>query len=87
MKRRYDVVHAIILLSFLVIAHFLGNAVIKGVLLFLFASVLIVNTVLKLKSKRKDKINEQIFYWVLLTLDVILAISAIVVIVSSAFGD
>ncbi len=87
MKRRYDVVHALILLSFLIIAHFLGSAVIKGVLLFLFSSVLIVNTVLKLKSKRKDKINEQIFYWVLLTLDVILAIGAMVVIISSAFGN
>ena len=87
MKRRYDVVHAFILLSFLIIAHFLGSAMIKGVLLLLFASVLIVNTVLKLKSKRKDKISEQIFYWVLLTLDVILAIGAIVVIITSAIGN
>ncbi|MDF2905075.1 MAG: hypothetical protein K0R34_396 [Herbinix sp.] len=87
MKRRYDIVHAIILLAFLVIANFVGNAVIKGVLLFLFASVLIVNTALKLRTKMKDKVSEQIFYWVLLILDVILAIGAIVVIITSAFGN
>jgi hypothetical protein len=87
MKRRYDIVHVIILLAFLVIANFVGNAVIKGVLLFLFASVLIVNTALKLRTKMKDKVSEQIFYWVLLILDVILAIGAIVVIITSAFGN
>ena len=84
MKRRYDLVHAIILLSFLVIANFLGNAVIKGVLLLLFAVVLIVNTALKLKSKRKEKIGEQIFYWVLLVLDSILAIGAVICIITAA---
>lgn len=84
MKRRYDVMHAIILVSFLVIANFVGNAVVKGVLLLLFAAVLIVNTTLKLRTKRKDKISEQIFYWVLLVLDIILVVCAIVVIATSA---
>lgn len=84
MKRRYDMMHATILISFLVIANFVGNAVVKGVLLLLFAAVLIVNTTLKLRTKRKDKISEQIFYWVLLILDVILAVGAIVVIATSA---
>ncbi len=83
MKRRYDVVHAIILLSFLVIANFLGNAVIKGVLLLLFAAVLIVNTALKLKGKRNEKIGEQIFYWILLILDIILAVGAVVCIITA----
>ncbi|MDF2486623.1 MAG: hypothetical protein K0R46_2791 [Herbinix sp.] len=87
MKRRYDIILAVILISFLAIANFVGNAVIKGVLLFLFACVLAVNTALKLKSKINDKIGEQIFYWALLILDGILAIGAIIVIVISVIGD
>ncbi len=83
MKRRYDIMHAAILLAFLVIGNFVGNAVVKGVVLLLFAAILIVNTVLKLKSKMHDKIGGQIFYWVLLILDIILAVCAIVVIVMS----
>lgn len=87
MKRRYDIVHAVILLLFLVIANFVGNAVVKGVVLLLFASVLIGNTALKLRSKKDDKLGEQIFYWILLILDIILAIGAIIVIITSAFGN
>ena len=87
MKRRYDIVHAIMLVFFLIIANFVGDAVVKGVLLLLFAAVLIVNTVLKLKAKINDKIGGQIFYWVLLILDIILAVCAIIVIVISALGN
>ncbi len=87
MKRRYDVMHAIILVTFLVIANFVGSAAVKGIVLLLFAAVLIVNTILKLKAKINDKIGEQIFYWVLLILDIILAIGAIVVIVMSALDN
>ncbi len=83
MKRRYDIIHAVILISFLMIANFVNNDIIKGVLLLLFASVLFGNTALKLISKRKDKLSEQIFYWVLLILDIILAIGAIAVIIMS----
>jgi hypothetical protein len=86
MKRRYDIMHAAILLVFLVIANFVGSAVVKGVLLLLFAAALIVNTILKLKTKMNDKIGGQIFYWVLLILDIILAVCAIVVIVMSVLG-
>lgn len=84
MKRQYDIMHATILLVFLVIANFVGNAVFKGILLLLFAAVLIVNTILKLRTKMNDKIGGQIFYWVLLILDIILAVCAIVVIIMSA---
>ena len=87
MKRRYDIVHVVILLSFLVIANFVGNAVIKGIMLFLFAAVLIVNTAFKLRLKMGDKLSEQIFYWVLLILDIILAIGAIIVIFTAMFGN
>ena len=87
MKRRYDIIHAVILLSFLFIANYIGNAVIKGVVLLLFASVLIGNTALKLKTKMGEKIGEQIFYWVLLILDMILAIGALIVIITGALGN
>jgi hypothetical protein len=79
--------HTAILLIFLVIANFVGNEVVKGVLLLMFAAVLIVNNILKLKTKMNDKIGGQIFYWVLLILDIILAVCAIVVIVISALGN
>jgi len=87
MMRRYDMIHAFILLAFLVIANVVGNAVVKGIVLLLFASVLIVNTALKLKSKMGDKLGEKIFYLVLLILDIILAIGAVVVIVMSILGN
>jgi hypothetical protein len=85
MKRSYDVLHAVLLVSFLVIANFIGNTIFKGVLLLLFSSVLIVNTALKLKIKLKmkldSKIGEKIFYGILLFLDVVLFIQSIYVIV------
>ena len=80
-KKRYDIIHALILISFLTIANFIRNDIMKGVLLLLFASVLIGNTALKLWAKKKDKLREQIFYWILLLLDITLAIGAIAVIV------
>lgn len=85
MKRRYDVVHAIILVLFLVIADFLRNELLKGVLLLLFSVILIVNTVLKLKTK-SDKFRGKIFYGILLFLDTVLAIGAIYVIASAITG-
>lgn len=84
MKRRYDILHAIILVLFLVIANFIGNAMIKGIILLLFSVVLIVNTTLKLKSKKDDKFRGKIFYGILLFLDIVLAIGSITVITKSA---
>ncbi len=81
MKRRYDVIFVAGLLLFLLIANFIGNAIIKGILLLLFSLGLIWNTVLKLLEKRKGKLGIQIFYAFLLLLDVVLAFSAIAVIV------
>jgi hypothetical protein len=81
MKRRYDLIHAIILISFLVIANFIGNAIIKGILLLLFAIVLTMNTVVKLRTKNNDKFGDKVFYGVLLFLDCILMAGAIYTIV------
>ncbi len=83
MKRRYDIVHAIILVLFLVFANFIGNAIVKGLLLLLFSTVLIINTIVKLRMKKNDKITDKIFYGILLLLDVVLAVGSIYVIVSA----
>jgi hypothetical protein len=81
MKRKYDIVHAILLVLFLVIANFIGNAIIKGILLLLFAGVLIGNAVCKLKMA-EDSFRDKLFYGILLFLDAVLALGAIFAIVS-----
>jgi hypothetical protein len=83
MTRRYDILHAIILLLFLIIANFIGNAIIKGILLLLFSSILMINTTMKLVSKKNGKLRSKFFYCVLLLLDVILAAASIYVIAIS----
>ena len=82
MKRRYDIVHAIILVLFLVLANFLDNTMIKGVILLLFSAVLIVNTMMKLRIKMNHKFSDKLFYGLLLFLDTALAVGAIYVIIS-----
>lgn len=81
MKRRYDVLHAIVMILFLVIANFINNALVKGILLLVFSAVLTFNTAFQWKDKRDDKFVNKFFYGVLLILDIILVIAAISVIV------
>ncbi|MBB2184688.1 hypothetical protein H0486_17620 [Lachnospiraceae bacterium MD1] len=83
MKRRYDVLHAIVMILFLVIANFINNALVKGILLLVFSAVLTFNTAFQWKDKRDDKFVNKFFYGVLLILDIILVIAAISVIVIS----
>lgn len=83
MKRRYDITHAVILVLFLIIANFIGNAIIKGILLLLFSGVLIFNTVVKLKVKKDDKFRDKIFLGILLFLDSVLALGSVYVIISA----
>lgn len=86
MKRQYDVLHAIILLAFLLLAGFIPNAVIRGLMLLLFSTVLTINTAFKLKSKLKEKLSDKLFYGVLLFLDLLLFLGAMVVIISAIAG-
>lgn len=86
MKRQYDVLHAIILVAFLLLAGFIWNAVIRGIILLLFSVVLTINTAFKLKSKLKEKLSDKLFYGVLLLLDLLLFLGAIVVIISEIAG-
>ncbi len=82
MKKRYDIVQAALLVIILVAAGVIGNGIVKGVLLFLFASALIANTALGLWAKRTGRIREQVVYWVLLPLEIVLAVAAISVILA-----
>jgi len=86
LKKRYDVIHAVILVLFLIIASLIGNALIKGILLLLFSGVLIFNTVMKLVIKKDDKFREKYLFGILLFFDLLLAIGAIFVIVTAIFG-
>lgn len=83
MKRQEDILQTIILISFLVIAHFIGNAIIKGILLFLFSTVLIVNTVMKVQTKKDDRLRAKIFYCIMIFFDGLLAASSIYVIAAT----
>ena len=83
MVRRYDVLHAVILILFLAIANIIGNSIVKGILLLLFSSVLIFNSLLILMQKKEDILRNKIFYGILLFLNILLAIGAISVIIAA----
>jgi len=83
MIRRYDIVHAVILICLLAIANFIGNSVIKGILLLLFSAVLIVNTIMNLHAKKEAKLTDKLFFGILFFLDIVLAIGAVVVITTA----
>lgn len=83
MKRRFDYLFAIILVLLLVLAIMIGNGVFKGIFLFAFSGILIINTVLILRGKQDNKFKNKFFLGVLLFLEVILAISSLFVIISA----
>lgn len=83
MKKHWDLIQALILVSFLVIAILIGNMILRGVLLLLFSTILIINTIIALKSKADDKFSLKFFYGILLFLEFVLAFSSLFVIISS----
>lgn len=87
MKRRFDVFLVVVLLLILVIANFIGNDFVKGILLLIFSLCLGWNTIAKLREKRKEKLSSQILYALLLLFNIILAIGAIAVIVLAAIEN
>jgi hypothetical protein len=87
LKKRFDIIYVILLVLFLVIAYFIGNAIIKGILLLLFSGVLIINTVVKLWQKKNDKFRARFMFGILLFLEVILALGAVFVIISGILGS
>jgi hypothetical protein len=83
MKKHWDLIQALILIAFLVIAILIGNMILRGILLLLFSTILIINTVIALKSKSDDKFSLKFFYGILLFLEFVLAFSSLFVIISS----
>jgi hypothetical protein len=83
MKRRYDITHAVILILFLVIANFLDNAILKGILLLLLSGILVFNTAMRLKQKIDNKFTDKIFLGLLLFLDSVLLLGSVFVIISA----
>jgi hypothetical protein len=86
MERRYDLIHAVLLVLFLFVANHIDNAVIKGILLLIFSMILAINNILNLKMKNKNTRSDQYFYGGLLILDCILMVSAALVIISTLIG-
>ena len=82
MKRWYDVLYAVILIMILIIAFLIGNAIISGVLLLLFSAILIINTSYKLSRKKGDNFKYKAFLIGLLLLDIVLAFSAVIVVIN-----
>lgn len=83
MKKWNDFIHIIILVLVLVIANFIGNSLLKGIMLFAFSGLLVFNTVMKLRLKKDDRFKDKFLYGILLFLDVILALLSVFVIVSA----
>ncbi len=82
MKRWYDVVYAVILVMILIIAFLIGNPIISGILLLLFSAILIINTSYKLSRKKGNKFKYKVFLIVLLLVDIVLAASAVIVVIN-----
>lgn len=82
LKRWYDLIYAVILVMILIIAFLIGNPIISGVLLLLFSAILIINTSYQLSRKKGDKIKYKVFLIGLLLLDLVLAASAVIVVIN-----
>lgn len=66
----------------LIIALLIGNAIVSGVLLLLFAAILIINTSYKICRNKGDRFKYKVFLIALLILDIVLAASAVIVVVN-----
>lgn len=82
MKKWYDLIYAVILVMILIIAFLIGNPIISGVLLLLFSAILIINTSYQLSRKKGDKIKYKVFLIGLLLVDLVLAASAVIVVIN-----
>jgi hypothetical protein len=78
-----DLLYSAILISILLIAYFIGNAIVTGLLLFVFSVVLGVNTALKLKNNMEGKFRAKFLYSLLLFLDIVLAVSSLFVVITA----
>ncbi len=76
-----DALYSLILIGILLIAYFIGNPIVTGILLFVFSVVLGANTAIKLKNNMDSKFRAKFLYSLLLFLDIVLAISSLYVVI------
>jgi hypothetical protein len=83
MKKKLDLLYAVLMILFLFFAYFIKNSIVQGISLLLFSVILAVNTAIKLKTKLNNKFRDKFFYGILLFLDIVLAASALFVIITA----
>lgn len=84
MERLYDIAHVVILVLFLIVAGFINNAIVKGILLLIFSAILVYSTITKIKMVKKNgKLRSKVFYGILLFLDSVLALGSLYVVISA----
>jgi hypothetical protein len=81
MERRRNIAQAVILILFLTLAILIGNAIAKGILLFLFSAGMIFNIITILKKKKDDKYIAKVLYGLLLFLTSVLALASVYMVV------
>lgn len=86
MKKRFDILLALLLVLFLVAAVFINSILIRGVMLLIFALILIANTVWSLLLSVKGEAKDVVIYSILLFFEAALAIGSILVIVNTVLG-
>lgn len=83
MKKRFDILLAVLLVLFLVAAVFINSIPIRGIMLLMFSLVLIANTVWSLLLSIKGKVKDVVVYSILLFFEAALAIGSILVLVNT----
>lgn len=78
-----DLIYSVILLVILLIAYLIGNAIVTGILLFVFSVILGFNTAIKLKNSMDGKFQAKFLYSLLLFLDIVLAVSSMFVVITA----
>lgn len=83
MKKRFDILLAVLLVLFLVAAVFINSILIRGIMLLMFSLILIANTLWSLLLSMKGKVKDVVIYSILLFFETALAIGSILVIVNT----
>jgi len=78
-----DLLYTLVLLVILLTAYLVGNAIVTGILLFVFSVALGVSTAIKLKNNMDGKFQAKFLYCLLLFLDILLAVSSMFVVITA----
>lgn len=78
-----DSLYAVILIGILLLAYFIGNPIVSGILLFVFSVVLGVSTAIKLKNSMEGRFRAKFLYSLLLFLDIVLTVSSLFAVITA----